>query len=302
MKRIPFILAAILIVSALPISMVQAQTPDSTVWLLNTTVWGMPTNTANLAADSATLGPAANWILASYNTNGRRCNLGAAGWPASETDTAADRYEQFETAPKAGKSFTVTYINLNYGGAGSTNAMKSNLYYSVDGWKTRKLANTDSSLLHPNSTMATYYKALNVVVAAGAKFSLRIYPYWVSATAGSNSKYLVLNDVAIGGTTKSSTDVRPEQSGVPGHFEVYQNYPNPFNPATMISYSLPGDQFVTVKVFNLVGQEVAAVYSGRVSAGYHQVQFDASHLASGIYLYRVQAGSSVDMKRMTLVK
>ncbi len=89
---------------------------------------------------------------------------------------------------------------------------------------------------------------------------------------------------------------------IPRAFFVDQNYPNPFNPSTLIRYGLPGDAFVTLKVYNVLGQEVATLVSGRQNAGTYLVQFDGSGLSSGVYIYRVQAGTSVDMKRMVMVK
>ncbi len=87
-----------------------------------------------------------------------------------------------------------------------------------------------------------------------------------------------------------------------GAFILEQNYPNPFNPSTTISYMLPHRTHVTLTVFNTLGQKVAELVSGEIDAGYHTVQFDASHLASGMYLYRIRAGSFVDVKKLVLTR
>jgi hypothetical protein len=89
---------------------------------------------------------------------------------------------------------------------------------------------------------------------------------------------------------------------VPVAFEVAQNFPNPFNPTTTFRYAIPSETEVSVKVYSLLGTLVDVVFSGRQSAGYHTIAYDASHLASGVYLYRIMAGSDVQMKRMVLVK
>ena len=89
---------------------------------------------------------------------------------------------------------------------------------------------------------------------------------------------------------------------IPGTFSLAQNYPNPFNPTTQVSYNIPKESFVSLKVYNLMGQEVASLVSNQQSAGSYSVPFDASHLSSGVYMYRLQAGSSVQVKRMMLVK
>jgi hypothetical protein len=81
-----------------------------------------------------------------------------------------------------------------------------------------------------------------------------------------------------------------------------QNYPNPFNPSTTIRYGLPSRSHVTLTVFNTLGQQVATLAEGEMEAGYHETVFDASGLASGVYLYRLQAGNFVQTKRLLILK
>ncbi|MFQ5752849.1 MAG: choice-of-anchor J domain-containing protein [bacterium] len=89
----------------------------------------------------------------------------------------------------------------------------------------------------------------------------------------------------------------------PDKFVLFQNYPNPFNPTTEITFSLAQSVVVTLKVYNLLGQEVAALIAGkRYKAGKHRIQFDAINLPNGIYYYRIEAGDFVDIKKMTLLK
>jgi hypothetical protein len=107
-------------------------------------------------------------------------------------------------------------------------------------------------------------------------------------------------DWTVGET--SLTPVEQTTNQVPLTFYVKQNYPNPFNPTTNITYGLPKNSYVSVKVYNILGQEVAILFVGEQAAGVHTVNFNASSLASGIYLYRIQAGISVDTKRMVLIK
>lgn len=88
----------------------------------------------------------------------------------------------------------------------------------------------------------------------------------------------------------------------PSGFTLKQNYPNPFNPTTQIEYNIPEATEVRLEVFNMMGQQVATLVNSRQSAGTHTVSFDGSDLASGIYLYRLTAGSQVLTQKMTLVK
>jgi hypothetical protein len=88
----------------------------------------------------------------------------------------------------------------------------------------------------------------------------------------------------------------------PSRLRLIGNYPNPFNPVTTISYELPVTTHVTLTISDVVGREVARLVDGSQEAGYKSVTFDGSNLASGIYFYRLQAGSFVETKRMILMK
>jgi hypothetical protein len=100
---------------------------------------------------------------------------------------------------------------------------------------------------------------------------------------------------------KLATDVA-DAGGVPGEFVLDQNYPNPFNPSTTIRYGLPTRSYVSLSVFNMLGQQVAELVRGEQEAGYHEAHFEANGLASGVYLYRLQAGGFIQTKRLVLVR
>lgn len=88
----------------------------------------------------------------------------------------------------------------------------------------------------------------------------------------------------------------------PVEFKLYQNFPNPFNPTTEIRYSIAEESFVSLKIYNVLGEEVKTLVNEYKSVGNYKKTFDASSLRSGIYIYRVQAGNFVDVKKMILVK
>ena len=94
----------------------------------------------------------------------------------------------------------------------------------------------------------------------------------------------------------------PTASILPNSTELLNNYPNPFNPTTAIEYSLPSSGEVSLMIYNLLGQEVANLVSGRIEAGFHKVTWDASNYSSGIYFYRLQAGLFVQTRKMVLLK
>lgn len=85
-------------------------------------------------------------------------------------------------------------------------------------------------------------------------------------------------------------------------FTLSQNYPNPFNPSTMIRFQLPVSSYVSLKVYDLLGREVANLVDERESSGSHSVRFDASGLASGIYIYRLSTGDQAITRKMILMK
>lgn len=86
------------------------------------------------------------------------------------------------------------------------------------------------------------------------------------------------------------------------NFELLQNFPNPFNPSTKIEYRISDHSFVSMKVFNILGDEIASLVNEEKPAGIYNVNFDASGLSSGMYLYQLRAGNFVETKKMLLIK
>ena len=99
-----------------------------------------------------------------------------------------------------------------------------------------------------------------------------------------------------------TTSVYQILNEVPQRYALDQNYPNPFNPATTISYSIPNAARVTLKIYNLLGQEVETLVDLQQNAGSYKVVFDASRLATGVYFYRLKADNFVSVKKMLLLK
>ncbi len=119
-----------------------------------------------------------------------------------------------------------------------------------------------------------------------------------AAAHGAEIGKIVSAYIAAGGLV----DVKAEPSVVASTFSLSQNYPNPFNPTTQIQFSLPAQSTVELKVFNVLGQEVATLIHGSLAAGLHTVNFDARNLASGLYIYRLSAGNFTSVKKMMLLK
>jgi len=98
------------------------------------------------------------------------------------------------------------------------------------------------------------------------------------------------------------TGVEQTSSEIPEKFNLEQNYPNPFNPTTTISFSIPSSAFTSLKIYDLLGNEVATLVNEEKPIGSYEVNFNASTPSSGVYLYRLTAGSFTEMKKMILLK
>jgi hypothetical protein len=98
-----------------------------------------------------------------------------------------------------------------------------------------------------------------------------------------------------------STDVESLEN-IPDKYSLEQNYPNPFNPVTRIKFSLPQAEFVELKVYDILGNEIALIVNEFKAAGYHEVSFKSTSLPSGLYFYSIQAGGNSFVKKMLLLK
>jgi len=110
-----------------------------------------------------------------------------------------------------------------------------------------------------------------------------------------------LKQINFNGTYEYSRTIEVTVNA-PYDFRLSQNYPNPFNPSTTIKYSIPTAEFVTLKVYDLYGQEVSTLVSEQKQEGSYSVKFDGSNLASGVYVYKLAAENFIDSKKFTLLK
>jgi hypothetical protein len=134
----------------------------------------------------------------------------------------------------------------------------------------------------------------------GTTTEIQAYSYVDSKVASGNYTYR-LKQIDFNGTFEYSDAVEVEVTA-PLEFTLEQNYPNPFNPGTVIKYSIPENGFVTLVVYNLLGEKVASLVNGVQDAGRYEISFDASNLASGIYVYSLKSGSFNSVKKMLLMK
>ena len=103
-------------------------------------------------------------------------------------------------------------------------------------------------------------------------------------------------------STSATTGIDEKSNNIPNQFELSQNFPNPFNPVTTIKYQVPELSFVTLKIYDVLGSEIITLVNEEKPIGSYEIEFDATGLSSGIYFYKLQAGSFVETKKMILLK
>jgi hypothetical protein len=122
--------------------------------------------------------------------------------------------------------------------------------------------------------------------------------------SATSSVQVVIDAINISTTWPTSTTTVKSipLTALPTSVELLQNYPNPFNPTTSIRFALPSSEMVKLKVFDLLGREIAQIAEGQFEAGVHEARFDAHQLSSGAYFYSLEAGTHREMKKMILMK
>ena len=144
------------------------------------------------------------------------------------------------------------------------------------------------------------WEKIGFVAGSGTTTEPRSYSF-VDNDLNTGKYYYRLRQVDYNGTFEYS-DVIQVEVVVPFDFALEQNYPNPFNPNTMIRFSVPQNSMVNIKVYNIVGQEVAEIVNDVKTSGRYEISFEANGLASGIYLVKMQAGDFISTIKMTLLK
>ena len=169
-------------------------------------------------------------------------------------------------------------------------------------WHTAtELNNSGYQIQRKNSGFG--WQVIAFVNGSGTTTAGHDYSYVDNVTTGNGQYVYRLNQVDNNGQSTLSKEVEVDLSFAPGGYSMDQNYPNPFNPSTSIRYSLPDNAFVSIKIYNSTGQEVATPVNGMQSADVHQVTFDASKLGSGVYYYTIKAGNNfVQTRKMLLIK
>ena len=218
----------------------------------------------------------------------------------SVNDDAGDRYKFTLVPPIANYRFPTTFRNYWDGYSNQTVTPPS-------GFPTTSYINYDAyvdgygTVQTPEGT----FQCLRIVVNVSLLFgNITSYLFVDGPRTYAVINYSpTFNQLSVSYTAIKPTSVLNEVSGVlPTSYDLQQNYPNPFNPTTKLSFSVPHSSHITLKVFNVLGNEVATLVNEFVKAGIYETSFDGNRLPSGVYFYRLQGEGFIDTKRMLLLK
>jgi len=129
-----------------------------------------------------------------------------------------------------------------------------------------------------------------------------VYVYSVYIDKNNNKWLGDNNGYVVKYTGENITDVKDDKQSIPDNYFLSQNYPNPFNPTTKIVYQIPALNFVTIKVYDVLGNKIITLVNEEQTAASYEVEYDASKLSSGVYFYQLNAGSFIETKKMILLK
>jgi hypothetical protein len=167
-------------------------------------------------------------------------------------------------------------------------------------WITATESNNQGFEILRSEQNSQAWQNVGYVAGFGTTTEPKSYSFIDSKLESGNYSYK-LKQIDFDGTIAYSSEVNVEVE-IPLVYSLEQNYPNPFNPATTIKYSVSEDGFVKLAVYNLLGEEVTTLVSTEQKAGRYEVNFDASKLSSGIYLYRLESNNFLSIKKMLLIK
>jgi len=220
-------------------------------------------------------------------------------------------------------------VSSQFGFDPSKILFRKNLIYQNDNSNVFMSSQSNNSLLPPyslsfdNNTIAGICNVpgalIDVYKANINEFSPSAYEWIGSTTVGSNNVFSYeitdpsIEAVSLTATTATGntsafgyleliTGVEKEDNNIPTEFSLSQNFPNPFNPTTRISFSIPNEEFVSLKVFNSLGEEVKELVNETRSAGNYIIDFNASDLTSGAYFYKLRTNSFIEVKKMILIR
>jgi hypothetical protein len=204
------------------------------------------------------------------------------------SDLSVDLFVEVKMVKNADSTFTALRIKIEDG----TNFSKINGFAGIINGSVIQLPSGSYTINSSTIVIDNNYNLIN----ANLLVSGQPVVVWAVTDASTNKTALQIQSKI---TSPTGVDETP---AVVNNFILEQNYPNPFNPSTTISFTIQGNQLVILKVFNALGEEVRTLVSGNLAEGTHNITFDAQGLSSGLYLYRLESGNALQIKKMILMK
>lgn len=282
----------------------------------STSVKGYDLATGNPTSMNVTMGTSLNGIKADTNGYLYVSNFNASARTIYKINTADNQFWAYATVPRQPNGVYVDYkrnrlLVVAWGGGATIMAVSLTDSTNVTTLVTTPYGNLDGISLDRNDHVycSAYVSGIifrydinfafpPVTVSSGHTNPADIYVNRITDTlavpnAGSNSVSFVSLSVPTGLQNTSS---------IANDYSLSQNYPNPFNPATTISFDVKSKGMVTLKVYDILGNEVTSLVNEELNSGSYNISFDASAYTSGVYFYELQSGSFRDVKKMLLVK
>lgn len=173
---------------------------------------------------------------------------------------------------------------------------------SVSGYYVHKKLTTESGTMTSQHYTTSASWTDDDFTIGNPRFTNDEVEYWITAKLSPTQQSLEGNHVVKYGTSWIQWKISSQNAENELSYNLKQNYPNPFNPSTNISYQLKEDGFVNLKVYNSIGETVAELVNQRQEQGNYSIEFDASNLPSGIFLYKIQTNNFTDVKKMILLR
>ncbi len=247
--------------------------------------------------------PASTTISFGTLSSGTVTNLAtnnAVYYVVNSTTSGTRKVDWYGSVTVSQAPASISRLTVVYDGKYSRSSRTQVLYlynWSTSAWTqidSRSVGTTDVTVTNVQSSPANF-------VSGTGEIRLRVY------NSGGTKNFTCSGDlmqftVETAGMNLSRTVGAATMERTPERFRLYQNYPNPFNPSTVIAYDLARDSYVTVKVYNMLGQEVATLVDAEQLAGAKTAVFNGMNMPSGVYVLRVTAGQFSDVKKMMLVR
>lgn len=205
-------------------------------------------------------------------------------------------YRQYHATPLAPQNLSVSASTNNH----PLLSWSKNNEPDLDYYKVYKYAYSEQGWYLLGTTTNNSFEDVTEIYVLGGHVANEHWVYY-KVTAVDKHPYESPASNQVGARVKGAA-LEKIAGSIPNEYSLDQNYPNPFNPTTKITYSIKEEGLVTLKVYNVLGKEVATLVNENKPEGNYEVEFNASQLPSGMYIYKIQSGSFTDVKKMILTK